>query len=902
MMMMPCCCGCAPAPEPVKRFTNVTQVTGGIAPYMRPQNDCSVGVCITPACGGVGQPVCYDHNFDGTPYDWVAGIKGIADCTGGALVSLIADNCYSHDGSTMYSIDTHCGQGWKGVAASKNWQGMFGFINSGSPCCYTGGTVTNKYRVQNVLEEGSFAYRNDNTLRCDGSPDDFVETTYEHNLQQTSTVDDYGNVSRSGGIRMKFKQTQTSGTNSYLSSCLFDDCTGESAGLTGAWTYPNLSPFIPRADFPLSAQCGIISVGYPLGDPNHGLFPSVQDTAANLNAASYMSPPTTTTYVDGSGRTHTLSVASSQPAVFELTDTTLKVSWEFTATDTAPRLSCGGHPTSFTQVETVSIRYSKTITLDGAEAYSSVITSANNLLAEWKLDDDLQYPWRTDGACWLLPFVSLDEGQGQPSIEWGQDDCGADSRSVIMDVLAVCTGCHYVSTNNYTGQIRGSPLPNGYGFHFNYFHKVFEVCCSSGIPGVCTKGLGELGATPLPPTATQWTNYSDGWAMRGPGGHVSQYDGFRGAPLGSVVVQKWAETLNAWPRENLARPASRDRYLFEETDVACGSLAWPNITLTSAPITPFGVGDKVAIGTEVYAITGGSGLAYTVGSKLYGTPISCDGVSKVRYPTARAIMSTLAATAVQTSPGLVTVTTTEKHRLKAGGSEQDTVTFTGIGGLTTAAATVTSDTVFTVSGTLTTSPSTGTISDGGSALDSTCSTHTFLYRTFKSQYREHYDDSSIAPVAVTEALLSISPSSRHPTVLCISPNGESFPSGVTYGFGTIGADMCHGADWSATFVQAVPSVFWQAPHHPCGVGGSWTQVALPCDTPGAGEYDFPPLVEPNFEGTPDADGLYYAGYAYPGAVGRDTCVTLPHGNSHPPQWYPAWKTCDYWKEIIGFKC
>jgi hypothetical protein len=876
---------------------------------MRPWKDCVLGGCPTATtCGDVGEPVCYNFGFDNVAIAPLSPISGIDDCTGGELVSQILQNCYSHDGSTMYSIDTHCGQGWKGVAATKIWQGIPGFVDSGSPCCNDGGILEVKYKTQSVSEVGRVFRRLNQTERtnavCASIASEFVQIEYSHDINQASSLDDYGNVSRTGGITMLSKTTQTSGADTYLSSCLYADVTGSTAGFSEfGWAFPNLSPFVPASDFPLSAECGIINVGYASGHPNHGNFPSVQGTSEELNALEYFAAPTTLTGVDVTGKTHTLTVHSSTPATFTLTDDELKVTWGFSATDNAPRIPCATDYTSSTTSEQINIQYTKTVRRSASTSYAETIASANTLLDEWDLTNDLVYPWRQDGACWLLPLVTFDEGAGTPSIDWGQLDCPASARSVVMDVPADCSGCRFQDSIQYTGEIRGSPLPAGYGPHFNYHHIVWDVCCSAfGDPGVCEEGLGELGASPLPIAATQWTDKSMGWRMRGPGGHISQYDGFTQTPQESVVVQKWAETLEAWPRENLARPAARDRYLFDETDVACGSVAGTDLTLSVAPAVDFSVGEKVAVNDEVYSITGGSGLAYTVSALLYNTPVICDGVARLRYPSARAIMSTIAAAAVQTSPGLVTVTTTTKHRLKGGGTEADTVTFTGISGLTSAVATVVDEYNFTVSGTLTTSPSTGVISDGGSANDSTCSTHSFLYRTFQSNYRGAFEDGEDQEI-VTETMVTIAPSSRHPTVICISPNGETFPHGVTYGFGTIGADMCHGEDWSANILQAVPSPYWQTPHVPCGHAGGWTQVALPCQTPTSNEYAFPPLVEPMLSAPWTAvDGLYFGGYSYPGAVGRANCLPAPYENSHSPQWYPAWLTCTDWQELIGHRC
>lgn len=429
--------------------------------------------------------------------------------------------------------------------------------------------------------------------------------------------------------------------------------------------------------------------------------------------------------------------------------------------------------------------------------------------------------------------------------------------------------------------------------------------------------MGSFSASPLPATATQWTDQFEGASQYGPGAHLSgllqyQYGDDSLFNTEEVWAQKWAETLEEWPSVNHSRPCERDRYLYDETAVACiVSFVAPDLEINVSPAVEFAVNDIVVLDDGgVYTIaTKTDAQNYTVGAKLYDSPLLCDGASKLRFPTARAICSSITATADQTSPGLITVTTTDKHWLRGGGTLKDTLTFTGIGGLTTAEATVVDEYNFTVAGTLTSSPDSGTISHGATgaqaAFDTTCPRHDFIYSEWQSNHREMADDPLEPQAPPTETQYTIAPIRRHPTVLCISPNSrDSFPHGLTLGFGSIEADQCYGEEWHAKFNQAENDPFWQATHMPCGHGSTWTQAEQPCTT-GADEYDYPPLVEPRLTAPAGAPTipvtLHDVPYA-PNPVSHPNCEIEPYSSPTPHFVRAEWLLCDDWREWVNDNC
>jgi hypothetical protein len=90
----------------------------------------------------------------------------------------------------------------------------------------------------------------------------------------------------------------------------------------------------------------------------------------------------------------------------------------------------------------------------------------------------------------------------------------------------------------------------------------------------------------------------------------------------------------------------------------------------------------------------------------------------------------------------------------------------------------------------------------------------------------------------------------NPSVLCISPNAEGFPNGVTYPFPTINLDEQYGSGWVAEFQQSMADLLWQPPHipasQPCVTPTTaWTEDNGSCsaNTDTASYYPHRPLVE-----------------------------------------------------------
>ena len=89
----------------------------------------------------------------------------------------------------------------------------------------------------------------------------------------------------------------------------------------------------------------------------------------------------------------------------------ISISWTRTATDFtwsyaySFKRTDGGGP----QVNAFEVTYSGTISLSGANPFSSVKADCENLLNYWPLNDDIIYPWRNDSIWGMAPKMTRDE-------------------------------------------------------------------------------------------------------------------------------------------------------------------------------------------------------------------------------------------------------------------------------------------------------------------------------------------------------------------------------------------------------------------------------------------------------------------------------------------------------------
>lgn len=887
MMLLTCCCQGCRSVFNVPGYTNTTTVMdyanppgANIAPYPRPWYFVASG-CELVECGE-GDPVCATTGYDRSE-DRYGGINP------GGTVTVNA-NGYTPTGSNV-EITNAC-FGWKGVLAISTWPGRFGFVNTGNICCPASEKSQSQLRYRGI--EFSELVRYHITVvknnSCGDTPDQTTEYFFETNITQNVMVDRYGNTTRSGSINITtwFKEDGVSQPTPVLNSCDLSDA----SSIYGVYLTP-LQPF--------DCKCGVINFGTYMGT-GHNL-PEFIGTAEELNARDdIFAVPAEEDIVPPTGEVD--FDPDSHKAQFSASDSTLSVAAQLGYTAFIPRsVTC--EPGDYDQDVEIGYEfvYAKTINLTEAISFDQVQSDCVALLAEWNLLDDAVYPWRQDAQTWNVPLVTRDAGANEPTLSFATNE-----------------ECQYFSDSIFTGALRGAPNPAGYERHFNFDQIVYGSGLSGSACVRCEEERGQRSAWPLPETVTQWTDAFEGGNTHGPGGWVSSSQQpitnttIDIGPRAGVAMMKWAETIMPWPSLNYARPCGRDRYLFDETAVACVvSFAAPDLEIEAGDVE-FSNGDLVAIGTEVYQIASKTDSThYTVGSLLYNTPVACDGVSKLRFAAARGLCSRRAVAAVQSAPGVVTITLVDKHWLKGGGSASDTVDFTSVAGLGSGlTATVLDDYSFTVPGTLGSfTDGTGFVSSTGApggieAWDTTCPRKIFVTRAWQSRDREFDpEDPEDLPYTLTKAEVGYASSTlASPFIVVISPNAGDTPGkGIRYDFGDIAHDQCFGTTWHRDIVQAVNDPFWQPDHVPCGHSGEWGQATQPCGTDET-HYDHPPLVEARLtppSGAPETPDLVTDG-AIPSLTGLPFCESTPYDIGTIHRIRTAWEACVAWIEKTMHRC
>ena len=530
-------------------------------------------------------------------------------------------------------------------------------------------------------------------------------------------------------------------------------------------------------------------------------------------------------------------------------------------------------------VDESSSSYDTSRTLSDSYSFAAVKAEGAALLAEWDMGDDRVYPWRMDGETWRAPLVHRDAASSGPAITEGDYTPAYELPEIDVDgSLEYHHGGTLTWTNPtpFTGAVIGKPQAVGNGRYFDDHARVLQVCCPPGLElntngggnWFCLSGWGELSPGTLPLTATHWPDVQKG-GMFPKGAFMMQADE-------GVYFQKWAESLEEWPSANMARPFGRDRFLIDY-DAATG------------------IGDCTGTGTSAEEYAGD--IILDSGDPFYAFR---------RFPDCRPIGSRLVITAaVQTSPGVVTLTVAENHWLLAG----DVLDFYGVPGLTIgdAVATATPDTtVFTVAGTLT-----GSYSSGGYVTshltaedthrwDWTCPRHAFVAQTWLTTVRAnggyHYTQEQ-----------GYLPPAKKTSVLYFSPNAESFENGFNAGWGDMESDDCFPNRWHAAFLQAVADPLWKSPKQCSDDAAVFKTQPAPCTacTGAAACVDFFPLVEPLLAPPANAPAVpFFFPASFDGGLPLPPIhlCAVPDANPTIHALRAAWLACDLWKTVIHNKC
>jgi hypothetical protein len=915
-MALGCCCNCRVVIPPVDLWENITRVLAypgaadptPIAPYARPRNVWSGASCLPasafPAsCGEADQPVCHSQNFDGSsiPTNPPAPVDRGVECGEGVepgdVVSEAANNCYRKTGAQQ-DFSHNCSPGWKGVAAMAVWPGRFGFIeNYECDCDY--GTLQSKF----TTIAATFNLRNfESATRVVGAANPCgdpvgaggVYSIESHmDYQQTATVDAVGNVTRTGHRNFygaRINAGYLTGSGAYDPECggfpivllaNFSDvyngcddcleasgCTATRCGRPPGTEELGSPPSIFSSQFDtyswfflnMTVACGVIT----FGNEACGIYFS--GTAAELE-----------TWFETwlAAATHTVSVS--------LTNSKLEIHVEASA------------DTSGDDNVHAEISIDIMIELSGSSLFSEAMDDCIALLDEWPLHDDAVYPWRSDAKTWLMPYVRRDAAATEPALNWTVDE-----------------NCDFVQDQLYTGDILGSPLPAGYGRHFDFTHINWTRQNNSGDCGSCDISLGATSPAEIPATATQWLDYNEGSSMATPGASVQQiidanYSSSSPGPtpIAGVRMVKWAETLERWPSINFFRPFGDDRWRMDMAHASCisavdamageltleedigtvaagdlvviyggsdypdqiwrvASYAHPVLTLdTQFDPTPVGtVETLVAASREEWAEAGQWGTYGKVGLLRWQAARAGDGI---KWPWQRVCGKPLAITVDLVDPEKVTVPAGNQL---ISGDKVDALDPDGavLGGvlyykrLTDTTGELYTDLALTLPADATGAAKLRGHEDAtppDQEWNTTAARNTVIVREFTSQFREADVDPMLAPFASEETQETLARVNAKQCVFVASPNAQDtdYFSGNgsgsivrTWDNGRIEADMCFGEEWHINVLQAIADPFWQSPADTCDPAIS--MESSPC-AGGEDTFKHYPLVEPLI----DPDGL-----------------------------------------------
>ena len=780
------------------------------------------------------------------------------------------------------------------MAAFPIWPGIYGFIYTG--CCTDNDPPPSvKYLSLGVDSSGSAS----SSYERLNAPTQTKSASGSYGLSCNTDV--YGNVGGSAECSSSsitaYDDTMSGGITKYSQS-LSDEC-GGNAWIETNTVLPSLMSVWPPS---ISASCG--TVGITFGDYLTGN--QWNGTPDEINRQRIGSGPTSDTgTVDDP--THGISTRdvytwSGQPLTVVLSDNQLLVEWDWIATyehwqwNALGGAGGGGTLTDHIVAKQAS-KFKSVTTLSGPYSMTDVLNDGAAMLSAWNLGDDQQYPWRQDSRTWLVPLLERDAIPQGPNctpvqLTGGPWSPPAPDGSGNLNYVRHGTFGVPASTQYFTGAIRGLPQPIRYARYWDFYAKNVCWTCSDGtlvindVNWFCVQDWGGYSPGELPKTATHWTDKELGSRLTD-GAYIIEFGK-------GVIMQKWAEMLGGdkgerggWPSVNFARPFGRDRFLVDYTAVTA---------------------DADCAGT-----TGVSAATYEALPEICIDPTNTALYSHRRFPSCRPIGSTINITAVQTSTGVITVTTAENHWLIAGDS-LDFYNTPGLGkGVAVVTATPNTNT-FTVAGTLTGSVTGAYIASAGigqdqAKWDTTCSNHTFIVQQWWTTLRQN------GGLMYAEQQGQIGKPVL-PNFICLycSPNKETFPSdSSTYSapFGYITSEPCpdyhyygvpaQGNEWHLKFLQAVPDPFWKAPT-PCSgdtsltVGDTFNSTqAYPCgpyeDMNGINtfyHYSYPPMVEPFLQppaGAPALPVSLWSTFNTPAGTGVNGGFSYPirfANNCNPP--------------------
>lgn len=839
------------------------------------------------------------------PPDACTGAVCTVPCAPWSQLNAPASGSYDHNSYTAdaaHPIDfSKCRKiGFKNVQAARVWHGCFGWTDGACPIPQTGCGCESVTLERATYPQTKYLTKDAQcTLNCD--------YTYRYagqllgcQYEMTGSVDGhyhrgYSVASNTGLITEG--TCEDSYVATYHNACVPPDT------FSGVWapqgSILTWSDTALKDATKITASCGRISV------PADTHFDGLDGMTAAEVEAYYAGLSSSSSGSD----THWSWVKNTTiSAVASVTNTLISIVISERIVEVWTDLDPPNEVLTIDMTNTVTIA----VTLGGANDFADVQTDCLTLLDQWNLTDDIKYPWRIDDYCSIAPLVTRREVRGPVSPDiWAE--CGyVDPNSTDTSLL-----------DPYDGSIKGAPLGQGFGHHFDFGHITWKQCVdgsSQYVPYRATQGAwagghdpldgtGEATDTGIPIGATQWTdNYyaSLDW-LPAPG--LMPAGAWVYNHAGAVVAQKWAETRVPRPSMNFARPCGPDRDRLDETTVRCiHGVVGSTVEIESA--TAIVTGDTVylcsasplADGFYTVSKTDDTHYVCTAKANWPGTSTEIENcgsgiMGKVRYPTAPGLCGRVQITScVQDGANVIVTLSTPAPQLRVG----DLVDFTSVPGLGSSVAitVATSSTVFKVVGTLTTSPTLlGYLACHGAASyewDDTLWKGDYLWATWSHNYRDYQERDRVIQVAIDcagcpdvptpgaairTAQVDYLPRSVdgltygqgcapwtvcRPFVLCFSSSAsDDFGEyGDTIALGSTTGDDEYGDLWQGAFIQHVGDPFWQEPHAPCEGDPPSPRVAWSMDSGDCtGDYPQIPWVEAR-DGSPTGAPAFPTGISF----------------------------------------
>ena len=790
--------------------------SSGILPYASPE---STGSCSGPL------PSCGSYVANNT--DPICNGLGASDFIGGTAPFY---NTFSSSGTTA-NLAVCRKVGFKNVQAQKVWQGRFGF-SSHDPggCKHNITTCSPPCRMEGYQ----------------GTPDSTHYLIEKFHINYVHEVEFGTGITI--GEQMTSDFTWSVNKNSGVATCTTHSFSFQQLDITiGSPTYGTLvtKTAADWGDYVITSPDAFFAKYLTENDPDcNGLFVNT-NWYEGSDYGSYLAAMNGGTFTNLDLLIH--SFANDE--------------YEFKLQSTSVGIYGNAH-TTWDIKKTLSSVYTS------SQCYSDLV----GLLGQWNLSDDRTYPWRTDSLTTLAPMVRYDEVYGVPNVS----SVFVDNSTTVPpqgggtgQLMGVPLAAGY-----------GQPHETNPRGFYNRLHKNYADCggglfqadsygdfTPSNLPSNCTEWTSEVERQSFPTGSWIINNSSVITAQKWAETIVQRPSINFARPCD---VDRW--TLKAGdPTTDTARCIDTDDGTTVVININEANL--PTIAGGEWWIFPDGI--YVASRVDDRTVARSGSMLYSAPPGMTSSSL----VGKARWTQSGSVPPAFGGRvnvtgAVQSGANvIISVDTPIPILADSTYSHPDHIDFTGVGslGANVAVLSIGSSTQFTVVGTL------GAYTGGGYIICTGAKSYQwyddkskgdFVYMEWTQNMRDHreadracseaHNDCSgcgdaiaamglpsgvscvtdggtwrsdlrfaqanagvgkeisrdVTALTIVDSCIGYNPCS--PSVVAITPNGETFPKGSVYAFpSSFTLDQRYGAQWNAVIYQNLADPYWEKPHHYC---------------------------------------------------------------------------------------